>query len=257
MKSSEIAGFAGKFGHKPTKVAVAIDALAVFVHKDNPIKGLDFKQVDAIFSKTRKRGGCAVASAPMALIGPGTGLGVSGLVPDGQGGWLPLAGEGGHVSLAAQTDLEAQVIQQLARRYEGHVSAERVLSGPGLVALHQALAALRGMTADPDITPAHITQAALQAHDPLSLQTLETFSAFLGTVAGDLALTLGARGGVYLGGGILPHWRGWLAQSPFRARFEAKGRYRDYMAAIPVWWIDAPTSPALLGAARALTLQAI
>ena len=202
-------------------------------------------------------GGRAVASAPVALIGPGTGLGVSGLVPDGQGGWLPLAGEGGHVSLAAQTDLEALVIQQLARRNEGHVSAERVLSGPGLVALHQALAALRGMTADPDITPAHITQAALQAHDPLSLQTLETFSAFLGTVAGDLALTLGARGGVYLGGGILPHWRDWLAQSPFRARFEAKGRYRDYMAAIPVWWIDAPTSPALMGAARALKLKAI
>ena len=125
-------------------------------------------------------------------------------------------------------------------------------SGPGLVALHQALAALQGMTTAPGITAAQITQAALQAHDPLSLQTLETFTAFLGTVAGDLALTLGARGGVYLGGGILPHWRGWLAQSPFRARFEAKGRYRDYMAAIPVWWIDAPTSPALLGAARAL-----
>ena len=124
-------------------------------------------------------------------------------------------------------------------------------------ALVSALATLQGMTAEPAITAAQITQAALQAHDPLSLQTLETFCAFLGTVAGDLALTLGARGGVYLGGGILPHWRAWLAQSPFRARFEAKGRYRDYMAAIPVWWIDAPTSPALLGAARALTLQAI
>lgn len=201
-------------------------------------------------------GGHAVASAPIALIGPGTGLGVSGLVPDGQGGWLPLAGEGGHVSLAAQTDLEARVIQHLAQRYEGHVSAERVLSGPGLVALHQALAALQGRTAEPGITPAQITQAALHANDPLSLQTLETFSAFLGTVAGDLALTLGARGGVYLGGGILPHWRDWFAKSPFRARFEAKGRYRDYLAEVPVWWIDAPTSPALLGAARALTLQA-
>ena len=204
----------------------------------------------------RPIGGCAGASnAACALIGPGTGLGVSGLVPDGRGGWLPLAGEGGHVSLTAQTDLEFRVIQQLAARYAGHVSAERVLSGPGLMALHQALAQVSGAHHDPLLDAAQITQGALLGHDPLCLQTLEMFCAFLGTVAGDLALTLGARGGVYLGGGILPHWRDWLATSPFRARFEAKGRYRDYLAAIPVWLVDAPTSPALLGAARALSLR--
>lgn len=199
-------------------------------------------------------GGLSAPGAALALIGPGTGLGVSGLVPDGRGGWLPLSGEGGHVSLAAQSDLEFRVIQHLAARHAGHVSAERVLSGPGLVALYQALAQVNAAAHDPLLDASQITQGALQARDPLCLQTLDMFSAFLGTVAGDLALTLGARGGVYLGGGILPHWRDWLKTSPFRARFEAKGRYRDYLAAIPVWLVDAPTSPALWGAARALSL---
>jgi glucokinase len=194
--------------------------------------------------------------APKALIGAGTGLGISGLIPTHQNGhqsdhWLAISGEGGHATLAAQTDQEYKVIELIRHRY-GHVSAERVLSGQGLVDLYLALRQLQKL-APVDVTgAAEITAWALQDIDPLALQSLEMFSGFLGSVAGDLALTLGARGGVYLGGGIVPRWLGWFETSNFRERFEAKGRFSAYLKEIPVWVINAQESPALLGAARSL-----
>jgi glucokinase len=190
--------------------------------------------------------------APKALIGAGTGLGISGLIPSHRSDhWLPISGEGGHATLAAQTDEEYRVIEIIRQRY-GHVSAERVLSGQGLVDLYLALRQLQKQ-APVDVTgAAEITAWALQDKDPLALQSLEMFSGFLGSVAGDLALTLGARGGVYLGGGIVPRWLGWFETSNFRNRFEAKGRFSAYLKAIPVWVIHAQESPALLGAARSL-----
>lgn len=190
--------------------------------------------------------------APKALIGAGTGLGISGLIPSHRSDhWLPISGEGGHATLAAQTDEEYRVIEIIRQRY-GHVSAERVLSGQGLVDLYLALRQLQ-KKAPVDVTgAAEITAWALQDKDPLALQSLEMFSGFLGSVAGDLALTLGARGGVYLGGGIVPRWLGWFETSNFRNRFEAKGRFSAYLKAIPVWVIHAQESPALLGAARSL-----
>jgi glucokinase len=209
-------------------------------------------------------GTAAVAHAAIGLLGAGTGLGVSGLLPNGAGAWLPLSGEGGHVSLAAQSALEFAVIQHLQQRF-GHVSAERVLSGQGLVDLAQALQDLSsGSTLSNDMTsstsrvamssPAEVMQQ--DQVDAVATQALDLFCGFLGTVAGDLALTLGARGGVYIGGGIVPRLSASrFAASPFRTRFEAKGRFSNYLQAIPVWVIDSPVSPALQGASAALNIN--
>ena len=197
-------------------------------------------------------GTVAEAYAPKALIGAGTGLGVSGLMPtDANDHWVAIAGEGGHVTLAAQTESEYRVIELIRQRY-GHVSAERVLSGQGLVDLYLALRQLQKQQPVDVAGAAEITAWALQNKDPLALQSIDMFAGFLGSVTGDLALTLGARGGVYLGGGIVPRWLGWFETSQFRERFEAKGRFNAYLKDIPVWVINAAESPALLGAARSL-----
>jgi glucokinase len=198
-------------------------------------------------------GGSPVPEAAVALIGPGTGLGVSGLVPDGRGNLVPLQGEGGHVTLAGRTAREHQVLQQLETRY-GHASGERAVCGQGLVDIHAALQAIDGAaTGTPaPSSAAEIVAGALQHNDPRCRETIELFCAYLGTLAGNLALTLGARGGVYIGGGIVPRLGEAFDRSPFRERFEAKGRFRAYLAAIPVQVILAQPSPALLGAARAL-----
>jgi len=193
-------------------------------------------------------GGAPVARRAIGLLGAGTGLGVSGLVPCGDD-YAPLDGEGGHVTLAASDAHEAALIARLATRYP-HVSAERVLSGPGLVALYDAHAAVVGQTAEP-LGAAEISSRALAATSPLCVATVETFCALLGTVAADLALVLGARGGVYIGGGIVPKLGDFFVRSRFRERFEHKGRFSEYLAGIPTWVIRAPY-PGLLGAARVL-----
>ena len=193
-------------------------------------------------------GGTPTAHAALGLLGAGTGLGISGLIPHGDR-WVPLDGEGGHVTLAAFDAREAAVIAALARRYD-HVSAERVLSGPGLAALHAAIAEVDGRPAD-GLGAADITAAALAGSSAPCAESVAMFCAMFGTVAADLALTLGARGGVYIGGGIVPRLGAHFATSPFRARFENKGRFRDYLAQIPTYVIHADY-PALRGAARAL-----
>lgn len=193
-------------------------------------------------------GGAAVPGTPIGVLGPGTGLGAAGLVPSGKS-WLPLASEGGHVTLAAADDFEAAIIAALRRRF-GHVSAERVLSGPGLAALYETIGTLRQAPQE-NLSPAEVTKRALDGSDPLCREAVTTFCAMLGTVAGDLALTLGARGGIYLGGGILPQLGAFFKNSPFRSRFEDKGRFATYLSAIPCYVIHSKY-PALLGAARAL-----
>jgi glucokinase len=191
--------------------------------------------------------GSRMAGQSIALIGPGTGLGVSGLVPAG-GGWVPLGGEGGHVTLPATEEREFAVLRRLHQEHR-HVSAERVLSGPGLELLYRTLCELDGVSSEA-LSAEAITSQALSFGSGLSRETLTMFCGWLGTVAGDLALTLGARGGVFIGGGIAPRIADFLAKSPFRARFEAKGRFAPYLAPIATVLITAH-NPALIGCARA------
>jgi glucokinase len=195
-------------------------------------------------------GGAAVAHTTKAVLGPGTGLGVSGLAWTASG-WAVIAGEGGHVTLAAEDDIEEQVIRHLRERF-GHVSAERVLSGPGLTNLYQALCAVSGVAEISGLDPAEITRRALAGSDAVCRLTALRFLGWLGAVAGDLALTLGARGGVYVGGGIAPQLRALFDESSFRRRFEGKGRFRSYLAEIPTWIIADASDAALRGASAAL-----
>lgn len=193
-------------------------------------------------------GGTARAFAPKAVLGPGTGLGVSGLLAD-RGRWLPLAGEGGHVTLAPADARESEILT-LAWQEMPHISAERLVSGCGMPFLHRLVAAVDGFPATEMETP-EIVASALDG-DAHCRATINTFCAMLGTVAGNLALTLGAQGGVYIAGGIVPRLGNLFELSPFRARFEAKGRFSPYLASIPAYVILSP-APALIGAAHALS----
>lgn len=189
-----------------------------------------------------------IENAPKAVIGPGTGLGVSGLIPSPTG-YVPLAGEGGHTSFPPFDDTEVMIWQYAKKKY-GHVSAERFLSGAGLVLIYDALAEREGVKRQ-KMTPAEISERALSGSSPLCRLTLDIFCAMLGTVASNLALTLGARGGVYLCGGIIPRFIDYFKYSPFRNRFENKGRFDAYLAAIPVY-VVLSKYPGITGAAVAL-----
>jgi len=178
----------------------------------------------------RLGGGKAVGGAPMAVLGPGTGLGVACLVPSSQGS-IAIATEGGHATMAATSRREEAIIDYLRQQF-GHVSAERVVSGSGLENLYRAVVALDGVYA-PQRDAAEITTAALNCECPIARAALELFCAMLGSIAGNVALTFGARGGVYIAGGIAPRITDFMARSDFRARFEHKGRFRTYLEAIP------------------------
>ncbi len=174
--------------------------------------------------------------ATKAVLGPGTGLGVSGLIPCDDH-YIALSGEGGHVSFSPFDDTEV-MIWQYAKNKFGHVSAERFLSGAGLVLIYEALAKKDGAKIA-EMTPQLISKQALIDKSPLCSLTLDIFCAMLGTVSANLALTLGARGGVYLCGGIIPQFIDYFKKSPFRTRFEDKGRFKAYLAAIPVYVVIA------------------
>jgi glucokinase len=190
--------------------------------------------------------GTPVSGSPIVILGPGTGLGVSALISM-EGRYLPLATEGGHATMAAVTKREASVLELL--RQDGHVSAERVLSGPGLAALYSALSRLDEKPPEPAFDAADITRTALDGACPLCREALDMFFSMLGTIAANLALDLGARGGVYLAGGILPKIKDAFLTSGFRARFEDKGRFSSYLAAIPTTLIVHQT-PAFVGLAK-------
>lgn len=170
------------------------------------------------------------ARQTVAIVGPGTGLGVGGFVKEG-GRVTPLVTEGGHSDFAPNDDVEIELLKFLRRRH-GHVSAERLLSGPGLVAIYEGLKTLEGSKAK-TIDAHAITERALRGADGFCEDALSRFCAMLGSFAGDVALTMGARQGVMLAGGILPAIADFFAASRFRSRFEAKGRFEDYMKAIP------------------------
>ena len=189
----------------------------------------------------------AVEHAPKLVLGPGTGLGVAGLVWSGEH-WIALPGEGGHATLGADNARELDLIERL-RLGRGHVSAERALSGPGLADLYQAIAASRGEITEP-IAPNDVIVRGLSGEDVLAAEALDLFVAWLGRFAGDAAVLLGARGGVYIGGGIAPKILPLLTSGAFREAFEAKGRMQAFLAPIPVYVILAEFA-ALKGAAAA------
>ncbi|MEU8176709.1 glucokinase [Microbispora hainanensis] len=183
------------------------------------------------------------AGLTKVVLGPGTGLGVAGLVPVREG-WQPVPGEGGHIAVPAVTDLEMEIVRAVRADGLPYVDAEHLLSGTGLPRLHRGLALVRGVTPE-DRTAAQITSS----DDPLCAETVEVFLAMLGGFAGGVALTFAARGGVYLGGGVLPRLVSRIPGSAFRARFETTApALREYAAAIATVLITAE-QPALTGAA--------
>lgn len=186
----------------------------------------------------------------LAILGPGTGFGVAGLVRR-HGQELPLATEGGHVAFAPLDEVEIEVLRALTKQLGGgRVSVERILSGPGMEDLHLALAQAEGRKVDA-LAAKQITERAVEGCTDC-LATVNRFCAVLGSTAGDIALTLGARGGVFIAGGIAPRIIDILEKSPFRERFDAKGRLSGFTQAIPTHVILHPHT-ALIGAAVALT----
>jgi len=191
----------------------------------------------------------------VGVMGPGTGLGAAGLIGH-PGEPIPIVCEGGHVAFAPVDPLQTEILEVLWQRFE-RVSAERLVSGMGLQNLYQALAVVRGETAEP-LQPAQIFAAAKSDPRSLAAATVDQFFAILGQVAGDFALTLGASNGIFIGGGIAPRYVDQLESSAFRERFESKGRHRPLMQSIPTQVIMHP-HPGLLGAAscaRALARDA-
>ncbi len=185
------------------------------------------------------------ATASVGVLGPGTGLGIGGFVRQDKT-FIALQTEGGHANFAPTNEIEMEILKVLMHKY-GRVSNERLLSGQGLVDLYHALAQIESQPAT-ELEAAEISAAAVAGKDMLCVNTLNQFCATLGSVAGDLALLLGAKAGVYIAGGIVPRFVEFFKQSPFRKRFEAKGRFSAYNAAIPTRLIIAE-QPGLLGAA--------
>jgi glucokinase len=193
----------------------------------------------------------ALPDRAIGVIGPGTGLGVAGLVPH-DGSWIALATEGGHTSLAPGNSRELAVLEHLSEHYP-HVSKERLISGPGLLTLARTLAALDGCECGA-LSPQEVGQRAA-AGDAVCLEATRCFSALLGAAAGDLALTYGARGGIYVAGGVCLALGPMFDRSAFRGRFLAKGRMQPYLDRIPCWLVLHPNT-GLIGAARCNLPQA-
>jgi glucokinase len=194
-------------------------------------------------------GGTRAPGGPIAILGPGTGLGVAASVatPTGR---CSISSEGGHASLSSSDAVEDRLLSVL-RGWFGHVSFERVLSGGGIVNLYRAHCALAGIEpASHDA--AAVARLAAQSLDERCVAAIDQFFAFLGTFAGNLALTFDARGGVYLGGGIVPRLLGRIESSRFRERFESKGRFRTHLEQIATSVIVDPSAAALRGANQAL-----
>lgn len=191
-----------------------------------------------------------LTSDTLAVLGPGTGLGVAGLHLDGPRQTV-FTSEGGHMSFAPLTPLEFEIAQVLSKRYE-RVSFERLLCGQGVRNLYEALTQIKDVPCEA-YDPAQITEKAVEGSDHICVETLELFCAILGTFAGDVALMLRARH-VYIGGGIVPRFIDFFKNSAFRERFEAKGRFLDLMRRTPVSVII-DKHPGLIGAAASLNKE--
>ena len=235
-----------KFSIRQTREALGLERLHVI--NDFTALALAVPMLDANESR-QIGGGSPRPETAIGVLGAGTGLGVSGLLPD-RGRWLAIEGEGGHAAFSPITKREDAILHVLRRRFGRHVSVERLVSGMGLTNIFEALCEIDGA---PPVRrePGEITEQALRGHDERSRETVDIFCAALGTAAGNLAITLGARGGIFVGGGIVPRLGKYFDDSPFRSRFEDKGRFHNYAAAIPTYVIVAE-QPALRGLAAFL-----
>ncbi|GGC95652.1 hypothetical protein GCM10011396_48810 [Undibacterium terreum] len=203
----------------------------------------------AVDQKQQVGGGSAKNEHVIGLVGAGTGLGVSGLIPS-NGHWTPLQSEGGHVTFSPADETEIGILRFAWGEF-GHVSAERLLSGDGLELIYRALADMQGLSV-PGLPAPEISRLALAGENALCEEAIDRFCAILGTVAGNLAVTLGSLGGIYIGGGIVPRLGQRFLASPFRERFEQKGRFVSYLAQIPTYVITAEY-PAFLGVSAILS----
>lgn len=194
--------------------------------------------------------GTSAAHAPIGVLGPGTGLGVSGLLWSGSS-WVPIQGEGGHINFAPGNDLEVEILRIGWRHFDKFVSVERLLCGAGLSFLYRTMAKIEGRKVE-ELSEKDIATRAVEANDVYCRAAVDMFCAVLGSVAGNHALTLGAFGGVYIGGGIVPKLGPLFAETPFRARFEDKGRFTDYVTRIPTYTIASHMRATLYGAAAVL-----
>jgi len=258
-------------GHRPDRALIAaagpvndgriaLTNAAWIVDPDRIAKGLGVKEVQVLNDfealgwalPALRPENLVMVGAPrgeergtMAVLGPGTGFGLAASA-FGRQEEIVLVTEGGHVTLSSENRREDAIILALRQQLH-HVSVESVLSGSGLIHLYQAIARTDGKTV-PQRDNSEIIQHALAGDCAVSRETLELFCAFLGGAAGNVALTLGARGGVFVAGGIVPRFTDFLKQSAFRERFEAKGRMSDYLRRIPTAVIIHPT-PAFIGLA--------
>jgi glucokinase len=233
------------FSRQALQADLGLDGLVVL----NDFEALALSLPHLRAAQLRAHGAAPVAEGTLAVIGPGTGLGVAGVVQTAQG-WHALPGEGGHSTLAPGDDFESELLRVVRREFT-HVSAERLLSGIGLPVLHRAVAEVQGRPVAEPLAAEQIMEHGLADTDADCSRSLDAFCSLLGSFAGNVALMLGARGGVYIGGGIVPRMEERFFRSAFRERFEAKGRFRAYMESIPTALIT-DTLAALTGAAAAI-----
>lgn len=187
---------------------------------------------------------------PIAIIGPGTGLGMATLIKQPTGEYLSVPAEGGRSSFPPVSDEEVELWQFVRKRFS-HVSAERFLSGPGLQLIYEALNSVNKIMIDVLPTPSEIVELGVSGKSWICKQSVDVFCRMLGTVTSNLAVTVNAFGGVYIGGGIIPKMIDYFIKSEFRSRFEDKGRYRPFLVQMPVYVIM-QEFPAFLGASYAL-----
>lgn len=231
--------------------SISIEALKEALGLEHLLVVNDFKAVARSIPELRSNvleqvgRGEVRRGAPAVVLGPGTGLGVSALVDAGER-VITIQTEGGHIGFAPSDPVEIRILEHLWNRYD-RVSVERLLSGPGLLNLYEALGAINGRSVE-SLSPREISERALAGDCPNCEEALARFFGILGSVAGDLALAVGAEGGVYVAGGIVPRMLEAFRRSDFRARFESKGRFSRYVAKMPSYVVTEPL-PGLLGCA--------
>ena len=237
-----------QFSIEETRQSLGLDTLVVV--NDFTALAMALPKISASDAR-QVGGGQAVSNSVIGLLGSGTGLGVSGLIPAGDS-WISLGSEGGHTSFSPRDAREIQVLEYAWKQFD-HVSFERLLSGSGLELIHQALTSGKAPAGEALSAP-EITRRALEQQDAACLATLDVFCNMLGTAASNLAVTLGALGGIYIGGGIVPRLGEFFDRSGFRQRFEDKGRFRQYVEHIPTYVITAE-NPTFLGVSAILEAQ--